>query len=335
MVWRTAGMGWPEEGPVLRWVGEERVSPLSFGTKECGAEERGAEVSGEVREPGQGGAARVTTYGRSIAFRVVGERRCVGVRGNPCPLSAVIAQGRATRAQCAECAQLDRSRSVAADTMADDPRPYAVYLAWFGPGLVKVGITREDRGAARLREQGAVAFSWLGRGPLMAARRCEELLRAALGVPDRISYVRKRAVRGALPGPGERAAEVRELHERSVRLMGWPEALERVACVVVDLVGVYGLDAVQGDGRGGEAGGGGRTEVTGVIGELVTGGSVAGRVVAVAGPDVYLEAGGEVVVLDSRLMEGWELGRGDAGGGVTVPVKGVEGRGAGVQDGLF
>ncbi|WP_146058778.1 DUF2797 domain-containing protein, partial [Streptomyces sp. FM008] len=71
-----------------------------------------------------------------------------------------------TRAQCEGCARLDRARSVAADTMADDPRAYAVYLAWFGPGMVKVGITREDRGAARLLEQGAVAFAWLGRGPL-------------------------------------------------------------------------------------------------------------------------------------------------------------------------
>ncbi|CAO0827451.1 hypothetical protein SMICM17S_01872 [Streptomyces microflavus] len=93
---------------------------------------------------------------------------------------------------------------MAADTLLDDPRTYRVYLAWFGPGMVKVGITREERGAARLREQGAVAFTWLGRGPLMAARRTEEVLRAALGVPDRIPYARKRAVRGRLPGEQER-----------------------------------------------------------------------------------------------------------------------------------
>ncbi|MFD3512594.1 DUF2797 domain-containing protein [Streptomyces sp. NPDC058657] len=401
MVWRSAGIGWSWiEGPVLRWVGAEQVSPLSYGTKVGAAEAYrtgaygaqaaaaeanrakadadevnaaeayqakaegagGAESSGEVllgTPPGvppvaAGGANRVAAYGRNVAFRVVGERQCLGVRGNPCPRSAVVA-GRATQAQCAECARLDRSRSVAADTMADDPRPYAVYLAWFGPGMVKVGITREDRGPARLLEQGAVAFSWLGRGPLMAARRCEELLRAGLGVPDRISYAKKRAVRDALPGLEERAAEVRELHARAVGLEGWPEALGVAECEVVDHAGVFGLEGLV------DAGG-----VAGVVRELVNGGSVAGRVVAVAGPDLHLEVEGVgaarvlgavrgpgasgaarapggpgapgVVVVDSRLLAGWglERGEGDAAGGVTVPVTWVEkGAEAGVQEGLF
>lgn len=122
--------------------------------------------------------------------------------------------------RCPECARLDRAHSVAADTIADDPRTYRVYLAWFGPGMVKVGITRESRDAARLREQGAVVFTWLGRGPLMAARRTEELLRAALGVPDRIPYARKRAVRGELPEAAERVAEVEVLYGRAAELEG-------------------------------------------------------------------------------------------------------------------
>ncbi|CAM5630520.1 hypothetical protein GCM10010329_22040 [Streptomyces spiroverticillatus] len=300
--WRSAGLSWAGGVPGLRWegggAGGGPVSPLSYGV----------------------GAGGLVAYGREIGFRVVGERRCVGVRGNPCPLRAVVA-GRATQAQCGECARLDRSRSVAADTMADDPRPYAVYLAWFGPGIVKVGITREDRGPARLLEQGAVAFSWLGRGPLMAARRCEELLRAGLGVPDRISYAKKRAVRAALPGAAERAEEVRELHARAVGLEGWPEALGVVGCEVVDHAGVFGLEGLAG--------------AVGVVRELVGGGCVAGRGVAVAGPDVHVEvAGVGVVVVDSRLLAGWGLERADVGGGVTVPVKGVEGE-VGVQEGLF
>ncbi|MFH9251002.1 DUF2797 domain-containing protein [Streptomyces lydicus] len=110
--------------------------------------------------------------GKSLAFAARGERRCLGVRRAGrwivCPYDAVL-DGASARDQCARCAQLDRSRSVAADTMADDPRPYGVYLAYFGPGLLKVEITAAERGAARLVEQGAVAYAWLGRGPLMAA----------------------------------------------------------------------------------------------------------------------------------------------------------------------
>ncbi|MFH9394089.1 DUF2797 domain-containing protein [Streptomyces sp. NPDC017556] len=305
--WWCAGVRWPEQVPELRWSrgGDRRVSVLA--------------------------------YGAGLGFRALGERHCVGARGNVCPLGAVV-PGRSTGGRCAECARLDRAHSVAADTMADDPRTYRVYLAWFGPGMVKVGITGEERGAARLREQGAVVFSWLGRGPLMAARRTEEVLRAALGVPDRIPYARKRAVRGRLPVREERAAEVAELYARAARLEGggWPESLERLPLEVVDQAELFGID---------------RTPVpVRSVRELVDGGVVAGRLVAAAGPDLHLAVDGVgVVVLDTRLITGWDLAALPAGavsgeaasagavpavaeGDVRVPLIDI---GGGVQGGLF
>jgi hypothetical protein len=216
---------------------------------------------------------------------------------------------------------------VAADTLADDPRPYRVYLAWFGPGMLKVGITAEERGSARLLEQGAVCFSWLGTGPLMAARRTEELLRAALGVPDRIPYADKRAVRARLPGArAERAAEITELHARAVMLGGWPESLTPAPCRPVDHLDVFGLTGLVTD-----AGTGSPTTVQ--VRELVAGGAVGGRLVAAAGPDLHLEAAGGVVVLDTRLMTGWELVP-SASGQLSVPVRAFK-ETAVVQDGLF
>lgn len=263
------------------------------------------------------------TYGDDVAFRVTGtERLCVGVRRGGCPLRSVVPR-RSSGGQCPECARLERSRSVAADTMADDPRPYAVYLAWFGPGMVKVGITADERGSARLLEQGAVAFTWLGRGPLMAARRTEELLRAALGVPDRIPYKEKRAVRSSLPGRAERAREIEESHRRAGALAGWPESLARASFDAVDHAGVFGLEGLR--------------PMTGVVTELAPDGTVVGRLLAAAGPDLHLgTADGAVVVLDTRLMSGWELvgvgSESGVGAGVTVPVKSVE---RDVQGGLF
>ncbi len=266
----------------------------------------------------------VLAYGAGLGFRAVGERHCVGARGNACPLGAVVSV-RGTGARCPECARLDRAHSVAADTLLDDPRTYRVYLAWFGPGLVKVGITREERGGARLREQGAVAFTWLGRGPLMAARRTEEVLRAALGVPDRIPYARKRGVRGQLPGAQERFGEVAELYGRAVRLEGggWPESLERIGLEVVDHVGMFGLDRAPVAAR--------------AVSELVDGGVVAGRLVAAAGPDLHLavDGGGGVVVLDTRLITGWELTAVSADGAGDVRVPLIDIGGGGVQGGLF
>ncbi|MFG2506714.1 DUF2797 domain-containing protein [Streptomyces rubiginosohelvolus] len=300
---------------------------------------------GEVPELGwsRGGDRRVSVlaYGVGLGFRAVGERHCVGARGNVCPLGAVV-PGRSTGGRCVECARLDRAHSVAADTMADDPRAYRVYLAWFGPGMVKVGITGEERGAARLREQGAVAFSWLGRGPLMAARRTEEVLRAALGVPDRIPYAKKRAVRGQLPGPEERAGAVAELYARAAALegRGWPESLERMPLEVVDQVGVFGLDrAPDPDPDPGRSVREGAPAPVRAVQELVDGGVVAGRLVAAAGPDLHLAvADGSVVVLDTRLITGWDLtsvtrAAEATGSDVRVPL--IDIGGGGVQGGLF
>lgn len=287
--------------------------------------------------------------GKTLAFAVCGQRRCLGVRRSgrrlECPYAAVL-DGASAQDQCARCAQLDRSRSVAADTMADDPRPYGVYLAYFGPGLLKVGITAAERGPARLVEQGAVAYTWLGRGPLMAARRAEALLGSALGVPDRFAKEAKRAARGALPAPADRAAELSELHARARALPGWPETLEPADCVVGDHAELFGLDRVPPYAP----------ELTGPA----AGAEVVAEVVAGAGPDVYLRlaadpgaaavgagpgaagagagaqsgaagAGGPVVVLDARLLSGWVLGPA-TGRVTTVPVREAPYGGPGAGD---
>lgn len=270
-----------------------------------------------------GGRRSALTWGKRVAFGVAegGVRTCVGARGHACPVRAAVS-GRSTGARCEDCGRLDRAHSVAADTIADDPRPYHVYLAWFGPGMTKVGITALERGSARLLEQGAVCFTWLGAGPLMAARRTEELLRAALRVPDRIPYADKRAVRSGLPASAaERAAEVEDLHARAVALDDWPESLVREPCQPVDHAGVFGLADLAG--------------AVGEVTELVAGGAVSGRLVAAAGPDLHVETGGGVVVVDTRLMTGWELLPTGGDGELTVPVREFREREASMQDGLF
>ncbi|AJF66264.1 DUF2797 domain-containing protein [Streptomyces vietnamensis] len=288
MEWWCRGIGWGGGVPGLRWRGG-RVSALA--------------------------------YGQRLAFRAVGVRRCPGARGNPCPLEAAV-PGRATGGRCPECARLDRAHSVAADTIADDPQPYRVYLAWFGPGMTKVGITAEARGEARLLEQGAVAFSWLGRGPLMAARRTEEVLRQALGVPDRVAYERKRAARHALPPTEDRAREVEELYRRARAVGGWTETLEPLEFAARDHVGVFRLD--------------GLPRLDGTVAELVDGGVVIGRLLAAAGPDLHLLApDGRCLALDTRLTGGWILEAAGEGEGFSVPVTAVAPVVESAQEGLF
>ncbi|WP_128435451.1 DUF2797 domain-containing protein [Streptomyces cyaneus] len=288
--WRCKGLRWSADGPELAW---------------------------------DGGRRSALTWGKRVAFGVAegGVRTCVGARGHACPVRAVV-PGRSTGARCEECARLDRAHSVAADTIADDPRPYHVYLAWFGPGMTKVGITALERGSARLLEQGAVCFSWLGVGPLMAARRTEELLRAALRVPDRIPYVDKRAVRSVLPrSADERSAEVEDLHARALTLPGWPESLSREPCQPVDHAGVFGLTDLP--------------TAVGEVTELVAGGVVSGGLVAAAGPDLHLATDAGVVVVDTRLMTGWELVPAGGDSGLALPIREFRRAEAVVQDELF
>ncbi len=294
MTWWCTGIRWKGGRPAIGWYGQ-----------------------------GRGERASLLVYGQRLAFVARGERHCLGVwragRHTPCPTAATV-PGRAGSAQCPECARLDRSFSVAADTNVADPRTYRVYLAWFGPGMVKVGITAEERGSARLLEQGAVAWAWLGRGPLMATRRTEELLRAALGVPDRIAYARKRAVRAHLPAAADRAREVAELHARAAALPGWPESLERVGCEVTDHAGAFGLDEWPAPVR--------------VLTEMIPGGAVVGRLAGAAGPDLHLADG---LVVDTRLLAGWELTAPGDEAVTSVPVAQIPSAATAPaeQDGLF
>ncbi|WP_055588210.1 DUF2797 domain-containing protein [Streptacidiphilus griseoplanus] len=249
--------------------------------------------------------------GAELAFTAGVQRRCLGVRRShgrlPCPSGAVLPPT-GTRAQCASCSALDRSRSVAADTVPDDPQPYHLYLAYFTAGLVKVGISAVARGTARLLEQGAIAHLLIGRGPLMATRRAEAVLGAALGLPDHVRAEAKRPAREGLPPVAERLRELTALGARCHALSGWPEALHRLPGEPADHSAAYGLEP------------GGAPAVDGRVVCLAEGSGVAGVVRAVVGPDVYLDSDRDSrLLLDGRHLAGWPLRR-DPSARTDVPL---------------
>ena len=242
-------------------------------------------------------------------------RECAGVwragRRTPCPYTARL-RPESRRDQCDDCAALDRTSSVAADTRADDPRPYTVYLAYFGPGLHKVGITAAARGRVRLLEQGAVCFAFLGEGPLMTARRTEAILGAALRIPDRVPAPAKRAARYRLPSAEERADEVAALHAEVTSLQPrLPDALRLRPSHPVDHAALFGLTDHP-------------REPTAEVTALPPGSTLTGTVRSVAGHDVQLDTPGGRLLLDARLTAGWPLQRpaGVADSGVpTTPLR--------------
>jgi hypothetical protein len=239
--------------------------------------------------------------GAGLGFRVGEDRRCLGVwragRRLRCPQEAVLAP-EATSGLCADCTALDRSRSIAADTRPDDPRPFAVYLAHHGTA-VKVGITAVERGIARLREQGALASLFLSSGTLMSARRSEHLLGAALGLPDRVSTTRKREAR-LRPGSADgRAAELDALAARVRDLPDWPPSGQQ-PCEpqVTDHAAAYGLPAAGLRPRA-------------AVAPLSAGSVLTARIACRVGTDLYLTPhdapAAAPVLLDTRLLSGWSL----------------------------
>ncbi|MBB5935388.1 DUF2797 domain-containing protein [Streptomyces zagrosensis] len=264
------------------------------------------------RHPAHGERASPLSTGRLIAFTTRAERGCLGVRRGdrhtPCPVAAPISPS-AVSAQCPDCARLDRSYSVAADTRTDDRRPYDVYLAWFGPGWIKVGITATEREGARLLEQAALSYVLLARGPLMAARRAEAVLGAALAVPDRFPYAAKRAARQHPTRREDRAAELTALHARAHELAALPESLRPLTCAPVHHDAAFGLDRIGPSAPHGLV----------LLGSHCT---VAGHVAAVAGPDVYLcGTDGRPLLLDARHLAGWPLVAADPAAMTTARIR--------------
>ncbi|OPF76988.1 hypothetical protein VT50_0222650 [Streptomyces antioxidans] len=292
--WQCAGARWGRGGPALVW-----------------------------RHPAQGERLSPLTPDRPLSFTTGPRRACVGVRRSarhtPCPAGAEVPAS-AVSAQCPDCARLDRSYSVAADTRTDDPRPYDVYLAWFGAELVKVGITAAEREGVRLLEQAALSYCLLGRGPLMAARRAEAVLGTALGVPDRFPYAAKRTARESPPPPERRAADLAALHQRARALGGLPESLALVPCEPVHHDVAFHLDRVR--------------PAPGLV-QFVPEATVSGRIDAVAGPDIHLTStDGRALLLDARQLAGWPLTAAEADAPTTAPVARRE-RAAEAPEGLF
>lgn len=267
--WRCDGVRWREGRPGLAWASRragERVRRLRLGDV--------------------------------LAFGVVGARRCVGVwrggRRTWCPAAAVVADGRHS-ARCASCEALDRSSSVAADTALDDPRPFALYLAWFGPGLLKLGITAAERGQARLLEQGALAHTWLGQGPLAGVRRAEAALGTAVGVPDRVPARAKHAARAAGWDPEAAAGELAGAHRAATACAAWPASVAPRPFRAVGHWTAYGIDPARTRCP--------RAEVT----ALTDGDTVRGTLDAVVGPYAQLIDAQGPLLLDLRLLAGRAL----------------------------
>lgn len=230
--------------------------------------------------------------GTALAWRLDGPRRCTGIyhgrteRRRPCPRSSPVGE----RSQCGTCAGADPGRLIAQDR-ADPSGTFRTYLALFGRSTIKVGLTARGRSTDRLLEQAAAAHVFVCTGPYDEARHAELLLSSGLGIPEHLSWSRKREL---WSDPGTAVERAAVLAEQAARARALVSADGRARVLpdepVVDHAARYGLEALPRD----------RRVVTSPEADDV----LAGTVVGVLGRLLVLDDG---LVLDSRALEGWTV----------------------------
>ncbi|MCX4744394.1 DUF2797 domain-containing protein [Kitasatospora sp. NBC_01287] len=193
--WLATGVQWDDGRATLRAV--------------CGAREH----------------VRALTPGARISWRLHGPRRCVGawlggaIGHRACPHHATV-ESTGPGAQCQACQSADHGLRIARDQVLDDGRPYRLYLAWFGAGLLKVGLTGAHRGTNRLAEQAALAYTFLAGGPLPAVRRAELTVSGAGIARERLPVRTKVKHWWELPAAPAAERELAAARTRALELLG-------------------------------------------------------------------------------------------------------------------
>ncbi|MEY9854448.1 hypothetical protein ABH935_000045 [Catenulispora sp. GAS73] len=260
------GLSWFEEKPALTAVegGDLRLKALSPGTR--------------------------------LALSWSGRRRCVGWTApgtgrTPCAEDAEI-DGAATLAQCPACQNRDHGLAVARDRITDDGRSYQLYLAWFAPGMLKVGITGVQRGVARLLEQGAIGYTVIATGTLPAARRAEITVSASGLAKERYRSRAKVEAWWGLPETEGLRSALSEGRTKALRMLADHTLDAFPDGPLVDNTTFFGL----GDGA---------PATYREVEALDDSGSLAGEVRAVIGKHLFLAVdGGTPLLLDTRLLAG-------------------------------
>ncbi|RKE22864.1 uncharacterized protein DUF2797 [Streptomyces sp. TLI_171] len=247
--------------------------------------------------------ARPLTDGLPVAWRIAGPRRCTGAytaRGHrDCPHRATV-EPEGTSSQCPSCQSADRGLQLARDRILDDGRSYRLYLAWFAPGLLKVGLTAEERGTVRLLEQAALTWTFLANGPLPAVRRAELALAHSKLARERIPAAAKYPAWWSLPEAAQRHAELTAARTRAHRLLADHPLTLLPDHPVTDQVELYGLT-------------GGAPDHYQQIKALADGARLTGTLRRPIGGHLFLDPpDGPPLLLDTRLLSGWTLHPEDA-----------------------
>ncbi|MEV6868276.1 DUF2797 domain-containing protein [Streptosporangium subroseum] len=195
-------------------------------------------------------------------------------------------------AQCEPCAATDPGRTLARDAGHDD-RTYLCYLAWFGPGLLKVGLTAAERGHDRLLDQAAIVSTLLARGPYAAIRHAETRISGAGLAKERVGARAKADAWWKLPAAADRTAAILTARQAITDAVPLPTAAEPLSCTITDHAADYGLDGIP--------------DRYADIKVVADGTVIAGKIQAIIGGRLLLDAEPGAFLLDTRLITGWQI----------------------------
>lgn len=162
-----------------------------------------------------------TPGARSFTLEARAERHCTGRhdlltgKSSPCPLRAPLGPGQAE--QCPACFVVTgfnpafyNAAQVSEAQRRRNREPHAVYLASFGAGTIKVGMTLAARASSRLLEQGARIGAVIARcEDADHARDLEAYVAREHGVTESVRASRKRQLLLAPFDDGSARAELR------------------------------------------------------------------------------------------------------------------------------
>ena len=264
--------------------------------------------------PGQAEHRRVLTLGQRIDWTLRGPRRCCGIWAGTgrigCPLNSSLEGG--TDPQCGACAAADPGKALARDAVTGDGRTFGLYLAWFGPGLLKIGLTAADRGRDRLLEQGAITYAMLAAGSYSGIRRAERIISGAGLARERIPARSKSTAWWSLPDAASRAADVTAARARISGQVTWPGGARETPGPVIDQAAGFGLDRALPAGW---------DEVT----AITSGARLAGELIAVVGRQILLTTTGTPLLLDMRRIAGWGLAASPPAGSASAESQSADG----------
>lgn len=180
----------------------------------------------ELRALDESGLKDIRPLPETLAFTLSGARRCIGYRApgasslESCPdevLTSRASQCDACREKaviipCLHCTGLRCGNPERRPTCVQ-PANHALYLASFGLGRIKVGVSHWERRHLRVLERGAQAGLIIARDDGQQIRRLESTIHA-FGIPDKVTV--GEVLDGV--GLGEPVELLDQLHQVTARL---------------------------------------------------------------------------------------------------------------------